>query len=467
MALKVQFVCKPARLLAVMLACLCAPICAHANALGLMEVVEAALQSDSTYQAAIDDANVNRKNLPIARAIFLPQLSMSLSQGKSSFDREFSSATGPRSDSTRQDTRNNVLQLRQTLFNLDAVARYRQAELQGGIAEQSLRKEQQDLFLRVATAYVEVLAAHDARQLARAEQDALTEQAANAESGFARGELAVTDAKEARARADIAAVRTIETQALLDAALSNLEMISGLNVWALSSINRRFEWNGVVKEDFEVWRDMAAQFNPELQVAYRAIEFFEREVDKQRAGHAPRLDWVASKVQSQSDSVNTIGIKSDVNAVSLQLQVPLFSGFAVNYSVEQAYDRLSKSRNEKDATFKRISTDLFKQYNTARLAGSKLAALDKAVGSAQASVASARLGIKTGLRLTLDLLNAQQKLFQTRLEYSRAYYESVLALLRLRAGTGVLNKTDLGELAVVFSDEAGVVQLKSAVVEVR
>ena len=437
------------------------PVSAHAEAVGLMDVVEAALRSDSTYQAAIDDANASRKNKPIARAAFLPQLSMSLSQGKSSFDREFTSASGPRTDSTRQSTKNNVLQLRQALFNLDAVARYRQAELQGGIADQSLRKEQQDLFVRVATAYVDVLAAHDARQLALAEQGALTEQAANAESGFARGELAVTDAKEARARADVALVRSIETQALLDAALSNLEMISGLSVSALSSINRRFDWNGVVREGFDVWRDTAAQFNPEVQISYRAIEFFEREVDKQRAGHAPRLDWVASRVNSESDSVNTIGIKSDVNSVSLQLQVPLFSGLAVNYSVEQAYDRLSKARNDKDATFKRVTTDLFKQYNTARLANSKLAALDKAVGSAQVSVASAQLGIKTGLRLTLDLLNAQQKLFQTRLEFSRAYYDSVLALLRLRAGAGVLDKTDLGELAVVFSDDGGVVQVKA------
>jgi protease secretion system outer membrane protein len=425
-----------------------------ASAMGLMDAVDAAIRNDATFAAAQADARAVRQNEKMARAAFMPQVVASLSEGRSHFDREFQSAGALRTDKTDQSTRSNTLQLRQVLFNLDTLARYRQSQVQTAAADEGLRKERQDLFVRVASAYMDVLSASDLRQLAQAESSASAEIAANLETAFKRGEAASTDAAEARARADVAAVRVIEAGEQMESAVRVLEAQVGVRVTELSGLNKSFNWQGVVRDEFEAWRLLALDNNPEIRMSEQTVNFYQQELKKQQAGHYPRVDLVLSKTQAKSDTVNTIGIKSDIDALAVQVQVPLFSGFSVTHAVEQAIARLEKARFEQDATVRRVGTDLFKSYTAARLASSKLAALDKASLSAQESVKAAQLGIKTGLRVTADLLSARQKQYQSRVEFAKAFYESALALLKLRAGAGLLTEEDLRGVATVFAENA-------------
>lgn len=425
-----------------------------AHAMGLMEAVDAAIRNDAVFAAAQADARATRQNEKMARGAFYPQVLASLSEGRSQFDRTFQSQGGLRTDKTDQDTRSNTVQLRQVLFNLDTLARYRQSQVQTAVADENLRKERQDLFVRVVSAYIDVLSASDLRQLAQADAKAAGEIAANLETAFKRGEAASTDAAEARARADVSDVRLIEATEGLESAARVLDALVGEPVVELAGLNKAFNWRGVVNEAFDPWRTLALANNPEIRVAEQTVDFYRHEITKQKAGHYPRVDFVLSKTQAKSDSVNTIGVKSDIDAAAVQVQIPLFNGFTVSNAVEQALFRLQKAQFDQEATTRRVSTDLFKSYSAARLAATKLAALDRSVQSAQESVKAAELGIKTGLRVTVDLLNAQQKLYQARVDFAKSFYESVLAVLKLRAGAGLLTEDDLRGLATVFAENS-------------
>ncbi len=430
--------------------------CEPAFSMNLLEAVDAALSQDAVWQSAQWEAKSVQQNRPIARGAFFPQVSVSIAQGKSTFDREFQSGGALRNDVQRVNTTNNALQLRQTLFSLDALARYRQAGVQGSVADETLRKERQDLIVRVATAYIDVLVSQDVYSLSEVDDRAAAEQANGLSSALKRGEAAASDEAEARARADIARVKLLEAGEALEANLRTLELITGQRAQKVAGFNKQFDWRDVVRQPFDEWRDLAATNNPEVRVAQKTIEFFEEEVARQQAGHAPRLDLVLSRTQAQSDSVNTVGVKSDVDSAFLQLQVPIFSGFAVNESVAQARLRLAKSQSDRDAALRRVGNDLYRSYTGVKLAHDKLSALDKAVKSAEGSVKAAQLGVKTGLRVMADVFTAQQKLYQARVDYARGFYDAVLSLLKLRAGTGALGDEELRAVASVFSvGEAG------------
>ena len=70
-------------------------------------------------------------------------------------------------------------------------------------------------------------------------------------------------------------------------------------------------------------------------------------------------------------------------------------------------------------------------------------ALEAAESSSQLALEATQLGYKVGVRVNLDVLNAQTQLFTTRRDLAKARYDVLVGSLKLRQAAGTLKPDDV------------------------
>jgi outer membrane protein len=175
-----------------------------------------------------------------------------------------------------------------------------------------------------------------------------------------------------------------------------------------------------------------------------ALEIAAREVERQRYGHYPTLDVVASYTDARSNS-SAQGIGSEIRqgVVGLQFQVPLYAGGAVSSRVREA--AANKTKAEQDLEQARRSSTLATQqaYLGVTSGLAQVKALEQALRSSEVSLESTKLGRDVGVRTQVDVLNAQQQVANARRDLARAVYDTIVAQLRLKQAVGRLTEEDL------------------------
>lgn len=420
---------------------------AGASAMGLMQAYEAALKNDPVYRAAFYSTESGKENKIIARAGLLPSLSASVSGGKNRSDIERSKQPTTKEE---YNSKSQVLQLRQTVVNFDALARYKQGVLQEQAAESSLLSETQQVALRVVGAYVEVLYRQDQLAVAKTERDTYAERMKVNDRMYAKGEGTRTDMLETRARLDVAEAAVLEAQDQLNAARTTLEGVVGGPVGELDRLTPQFRSRPMETQSFEQWKRIALDNNHEIRTRRLTVDISQQEVNKQRAGHYPRLDVSATLSKSLSESVNTIHTEYTTRAVGFQLNIPLYSGGAVNAATRQAVAGREKAKAELQTETDRAMVELRRDYDQLASAVPRIEALSKAVDSGKLLVTATEQSIKGGVRINLDLLDAQRQLSVTERDLAQARYTYILAYLKLRAAAGQLAASDIREMAAYF-----------------
>ncbi|NRR29087.1 TolC family outer membrane protein [Oxalobacteraceae bacterium] len=420
---------------------------ASAGATGLVQAYEAALHNDPTYRAAFYDSESGKEYRALGRSGLLPQLSASYSANKNRSD-----LTVKPLPTTHPEyiSRSRGVQLRQTLFNLDALARYKQGQAQSQYSEAVFSNQGQELVLRLAGAYFDAAVNSEQVALAQAQRDAQLEQKKLNERLFAKGEGTRTDVLETQARLDLTEAQLIEAQDNQRTALATLEAIVGEPVTSLDELGASFQVRPLQPSGYEQWQELALKNNPELQAQQFSIEASRQEINKNRAGHAPRLDFVASYNKGSAETLNTYTQDSVSRSIGVQLNIPLYSGGSVNAATRQASAAYEKARSEMDAKTSKVLIELRKQYNLALSSAARINALDKAVASAELLIKATEQSIKGGVRINADLLNAQQQLFVSKRDRAQARYGYLHAQLRLRAAAGSLAADDVVEVASYF-----------------
>jgi outer membrane protein len=77
-------------------------------------------------------------------------------------------------------------------------------------------------------------------------------------------------------------------------------------------------------------------------------------------------------------------------------------------------------------------------------------ALEAAETSSRLALDATKLGYKVGVRVNLDVLNAQTQLYSTQRDLARARYEVLLNSLRLRQAAGTLNPADIDAVSALL-----------------
>lgn len=421
-----------------------------ASGMNLQQAYAAALKNDPTFRMNFYENEAGKENKIIGRSALLPNVSGNYGYTRNKTD--LTQMIGNREVLTHPDFtgRSGVIQLRQPLFNWDAYARYRQGVAQAGESAARFEFNKDAVALRVVGAYVDVLYAEDQLKLTRAQRDAFMEQMKVNARLFEKGEGTKTDMLETQARLDLAEAQVLEAEDAHVAARNTLEGVVGMPIDKLEPLSADFRVDAVPPAPFEAWSKIALENNPDLKSARLAVEVAQQEVNRARAGHAPRLDLVASYSKNDSESLTTRGQETVNRALGVQLNVPIYSGGQVSASARQAVAGRERAKADYDRRASLVMVELRKAHSTVLSSVSRVDALIKAVNSGILLRTATEQSIKGGVRINLDLLNAEQQLATSQRDLAQARYGYLLGLLRLRAAAGTLTDEDVYKVAKYF-----------------
>jgi outer membrane protein len=414
----------------------------------LLQVFRDAQRYDATYSAARNSLAAGRERLPQGRALLLPNLNLSASATRSRVDAESRDPALSPSFLRNPDNTGFTLTLSQPIFRRQNWLQYEQSEYQVRQAEATFGQATQDLIIRVGQAYFEVLGQYDTLTLVRAQKAATSEQLAQAKRNFEVGTATITDTHEAQARYDLIAAQEIAALNDLQARRRSLQLITGKEYVELKPLRGDIKLAPPNPANVETWAELAEKQSYTVLAQEAAAEVASLEAKRQAAGHLPTLDFVAQYGQSAESASTTSSVGRDTNSssIGLQLAVPIFQGGSVSSREREAAALYQRSKDEVDNA-RRTAVLNARQLYLSTLSGiSQVAAFEQARVSSQSALDSNKLGYEVGIRINIDVLNAQQQLYSTERDLALARYNTILNNLRLKAASGTLREEDLEEI---------------------
>jgi outer membrane protein len=423
------------------------------SAPSLSDVYRKALVQDAQYLAARKTLQAALEKLPQARATLLPGLSLNATQGQQSGIASFSNAPWiERTPATWAWT----LQLTQPLLHPASWSGYQQAGRQMAQAQAQLEQAQQELMLRCAQGYLEVLVASESVRVMDAQLAAMAAQLALTERNFEVGTGTITDVHEARARHALTQSQRVAAASELAARQAELERLLGEPL-TLPALQLSADLPALTQPQ-DNWRAAALKSNPQIRALEAALEGAQLETVKNQRAHWPTLDLNASMGTNYSSG--SLGSPADLSSrveshsLGLQLTVPLFAGGATQSRVREALALQEKAAAELLSTQRAVQMQVQQAYLGVSSAQAQAQALQVAVQAGQNAVQGNLIGFRIGTRVNPEVLNAQQQLFASMRDLSKARTDTALQGLRLKAAAGQLRIEDLGALDLVLKPVA-------------
>jgi outer membrane protein len=412
----------------------------------LDELYTAARSYDPTYLSARSLAESAQYKAAQADALMRPTANLT------------ASANMTRTETTRADisarNRTASLSARQPLFNRTSSATIDQAGRQLESSAYQLEAAEQDLIVRLAQAYFDVLAAQDALATTRTSKAAISEQLASAKRNFEVGTATITDTREAQARFDLATAQEIAADNDLRNKRIALDQLVGRTNLEPKGLTLPVVLPATAPADAEVWAGNADAQHPSVRQARLALEVAQLETEKARAGHLPTVDAVASLGNNYSSrsgisgsGQTSIGGTTNSGSFGFQLNVPLFAGYSVQNRIKETLLLEDKSRNDLEAARRVVSIATRQAYFGVQSLQAQVLALEAAESSSALALEATQLGYKVGVRVNIDVLNAQTQLYTTRRDLSKARYDTLVAGLKLRQAAGQLKPDDVSAVS--------------------
>ena len=419
-----------------------------ATGANLGAVYQLARDNDAKLAAAREAQKAGQEKIPQGRAGLLPAINLSANARRT--DPE-SSAAG--ANNNAYNSRGFSLSLVQPIYRKQNLETYEQAKLQATLSDQELRLAEQDLILRTASAYFDVLQAQDALATAQAQKQAFTEQLAQARKSFEVGAATITDTHEAQARFDLTVAQEIAAQNDLEVKRRSLEKIINQEAPKLAQLFDVAKMPLPEPANMDAWVKQAEEGSLSVVLNQTGLEVARREVERQRGGHWPTLDLSAS----YSDNRNaTVGASTGVNTKSAVLGVELgwvlYQGGAIDARVREAVANQEKARFDLEDARRQARLDARQGFLGVLSGDAQVRALEQALVSSEAQLKSTKLGLEVGVRTRVDVLNAQQQVFTTRRDLSAARYKTLLAGLQLKGAAGTLSEEDIKALDALLKE---------------
>jgi outer membrane protein len=449
-------------LLAVALAC-ALPAFAHAE--DLVQIYTEARAADPTLALADANRGASNEGIAQARSALLPQISASLGYNHSdggntsvSPTQDFESGQYvllPNSSISRDRSRPAQATLTQSLFNWTNWTRLESARANAASAESNYDAASQDLFVRTATAYFNVLTAQDQLAFAQANEKALARQLDQAEQRFEVGLSAITDVHNARANHDSSVAQVILSQNNVDNAREALTQIIGKDFGDLKKLREVLPLDKPDPGSLQEWVDIALKQSPSLASAEHLVDAAERDIGTARSGHYPTLS--ASIVRTDTpawgnSSGNFAGqpygpfhgnsISGDT-IIGVTLNVPIFTGGLVSSQVRQAVFQRDAARDRAEQERRLVVANTRNAYRAVIAGISEVEATKQAVVSAKSSLDATQAGFEVGTRTIVEVLQIQEQLFQAQSNYSQARHQFVLNGLQLKQAAGTISGKDM------------------------
>lgn len=412
----------------------------------LMTVYRDALAQDAQYAAARAAHRAGLEKLPQGRAGLLP--SVSLSANTNHNQRDFSFRNGVGGSDSKFNSNGYTVSASQPLYNSQNFAGYAQGKLLAIQAEAQFASVSQDLIVRVAQAYFDVLLAQDNVDLARAQKIAIAEQLEQAKRNFEVGTATITDTHEAQARFDLVTSQEIAATSDLEIKRQSLQIITGKTPEMLKPVSDKLTLAPLEPTDISKWIEKAQEKNLQIAISLATFEIAGREVDRNIGGHLPTLDLVASYSDSGQGSGFQGGVGTDTTTkvIGLQLTLPIFQGGGQQSRVREAYALKDKAAHDLETTKRNAALATRQAFLGVTNGRAQVRALEQALISTQSQLDSTKLGQEVGVRTGVDVLNAQQLLYSARRDLAQARYNFLISRLQLEAAAGELDEEDLRQI---------------------
>lgn len=413
----------------------------------LLAIQRLAQENDAQYASARAAWLAGQERLPQARALLLPSVTLSGTANRNETDASVNGSSNPFLQGGRRQFDNSGLNLQviQPLYRPANAAQVEQAGIQVGQADLQLLLATQELMLRAATAYFDVLGAQEALAVLEAQKGAIGEQLAQAKANFDVGSATIVDFNEARARFDIAGAQEIVARNELAIRRQALQQIIGRSPPALSRLNAAASLPAPFPAGIEPWTELARSSALNVRLQQASLALASREIERQRAGHLPTLDAVGSAGQNRVGGSATSPVGTNVTqfVLGLQLNVPIYQGGAISSRVREAVAVRERALQDVENARRSAALSAHQAYLGVTSGISQASALEAALESSRISLESTQLGLKVGVRTQIDVLNAQQVFFTARRDLILARYGVLLSALRLEAAVGDLQENDL------------------------
>ncbi len=446
----------------------------------LLSLYQEAANNDPVFLSARYAYDAGREKRWQGFAGLLPQVVATGNETQNDFTRRGNTET-------RFMSRGWAVRLTQPLFSWDKWETARQGFISSDIAAAQYAAAEQDLVIRVTEAYFNVLNAQDTLNLARNKKALIAEQLEQAKRNFEVGTATITDTHEAQSRFDLVVAQEIAAQADLTIKRGALEQIVGKPIGELKSLAPEAKISLVVNEDPKTarsklankgkkkttvtqeasknidvnavigvaptqsmndWVSQAEDVSYSVVASKLSYEVAKRETSKSVGGHLPSVELVGQRSYTDSESFNaltsgTLPIQSFSTQGIVQLTVPIFSSGYTQSMVREKAALEKKALSDYQNTRRSIAQATRQAFLGFNQGLAQVKAYEAAEISAMSALESNKLGYEVGVRINIDVLNAQDTLFTTRRDLAKARYDTILNGLRLKAQAAVLSSEDL------------------------
>ena len=433
------------------LACALSGLSPAVHAQNLQELYTAARGYDTAYQSARLQADSVVYKAEQSRALNRPTVNATGTALINNANTPYSSTTA-----THTSQQSLGVTASQSLFNVGNQRTIDQAERAIDVARAQLTAAEQDLIVRVAQAYFDVLASTDALATVRASKAAISEQLASAKRNFEVGTATITDTREAQARYDLAVAQELAAENDLNVKQLALDGVIGRTGAKPKPMAVPVVLPKVEPADVEAWVTQADAVNPSLRQLRLAADVAALEIEKARAGNLPTVGLSASftdahtrlsgDVRTGAGAIVPFGPNSgtgNTTNIAVQVSIPLFAGWSIQNRIKETLSLQEKSQSDLEAGRRGVAQGTRSAFFGVKSLQAQVAALEAAESSSKLALESTQLGYKVGVRVNLDVLNAQTQLFQAQRDLAKARYDVVVNGLKLKQAAGTLSAQDV------------------------
>ena len=420
-----------------------------AQAQSLVALYESARAFDASYQSvkSLFDATLAKSEQ--ARAGLLHTIGMSANASLSSIDNTLAK--------TKQgfyDTQSATLSASRPLYRPVNQITFDQSRRQIAVVEQQLLAAEQDLIVKVSTAYFDVLAAQDSLTFVLAQKAAVAEQLASAKRNFEVGTATITDTREAQARFDLVIAQEIAGRNDLQVKQLALDQLVGKANTAPLAVRLPLTLPPVQPGEIAPWVQKSEELHPGIQQSRLALEVAQLEPLKAQAASKPTLDLNGNLnlTQNGESASSTSSYRTTTASVGLSFTMPLFSGYAIENRLKETLSLEDKARTDLDAIKRTVAQGSRAAFYGLLSGQGQVKALEAAEASSQSALDANKLGYQVGVRINIDVLNSQSQLFDTKAKLAKARYDVLVGGLKLRQATGMLNADDLKTINALLAN---------------
>lgn len=411
------------------------------HATDLLQTYRAALEHDAVISSARATHRAGQEKLTQGRALLLPSINLTANTAYNDASTQFPNFSIFPANDARYNTHGYGINLVQPLFRQQNWHAYGIADLQVAQSEEQLKNAEQELILRVAQAYFDVLIAQENVQSSEAQKAAIIGQLHQAKELFNAGSATITDVYEAQARLDLINAQAIVANSNLATKRTALQQMINAPLQMPDTPNKlgqQFKLEPPQPPDMQFWLDKAQRNNPLLNIAKISVELAKKDRTRNRDGHFPTLDLVANYAKNFSDA--PLGSNNRAASVGVQLNMPLFQGGSTQSKWREAEANYDRIRDDLSVAQRNLTVQTQQAFLGVGSGVAQVQALQQALKSSESLLEASKLGQSAGVRTNLDVLNAQQQLYATRRDLAQAQYAYLYSLLQLNAAIGALTE---------------------------